>query len=60
MLIQKTRKSEKLNITIKLVKSFGGTYSVTDSWNRMLCEQTCLFSGLQNEDSKALELFNSL
>jgi len=60
MLIKSERKSEKLNQTIRLVKSFGGTYSVHDHWNRMLLEQTSLFSGMQNEDTLAIKLFNSL
>jgi len=60
MLIRAERKSEKLNQNIRLVKSYGGTYSVCDHWNIMLTKQTSLFSGLKNEDTLALELFNSL
>jgi len=60
MLIKAKRKSEKLNMNIRLVKSFGGTYNVCDDWNRMLPEQTSLFSGMQNEDTLAIKLFNSL
>ncbi len=36
MLIQKEQKSKKGNYSIRLVKSYGGTYSIHDSWNRFL------------------------
>ena len=36
MLIQKEQKSKKGNYNIRLVKSYGNTYSIHDSWNRFL------------------------